>query len=660
MLPYVILGVFGGSIYALAALGIVLTYKTSGIFNFAYGGLAMLCAYVFWQMRDRWHWSQWVAIPVLLLVVAPLIGLILEGIFRPLATASAEIQIVVALGILAFCTTLVPNIWSTTPHNLAGVFPAGHFELGHNTFITWNQLGTLLITVTLAIGLSLLLKRTRLGTATRAVVDNRDLAGLIGVNAGRVGQVAWIMSIVFAAISGVMLSTQEGLVVYVLPALIIYAFAPAVAGRLTSLPIAFGGAMFMGIVVSVLTEYQSSSAVTRLEASFPYLTLFALLIGYGGRLKEVRSSLQPMVGAGVFGQGRFRLWQGVVGFVGAGILLQQILSPAKQHVVAEAMAYGVVALTIVVLTGWTGQISIAQMTFAGVGAFTVGHIAGTDGALFPLAVLVSILIAVPLGLLVGLPSLRLSGLFLALATLAFALLMDNLVFNDGNITGGLTGLSVTAAKLGPLKFDSGTSQMYLCMVVLGLAATGIYLLKKGPVGRRLQMVRDAPNAAATLGADLTLTKLAVFAAGAALAAVGGCLIAIIQQSAIPATYSYDQSLQILLLAVLGGRALVSGAFVAAALSLVKLWPGMPLFVDKWFPLTIAFTVVAIGKEPEGTIAVAIRQAQACMGVLYRRPGTHRITTGGRTRLVLNGSRPTPTVRPAAPELRDVREVATRG
>ena len=667
MLPYVILGIFGGSIYALAALGIVLTYKTSGIFNFAYGGLAMLCAYVFWQMRDRWHWSQWIAIPVLLLVVAPVIGLILEGIFRPLAAASAEIQIVVALGILAFCITLVPNIWSTTPHNLSPVFPNGHFEIESvlwfhhlHTFISWNQLGTLIITVALALGLSLLLKRTRLGTATRAVVDNRDLAGLIGVNAGRVGQVAWIMSIVFAAISGVMLSTQEGLVVYVLPALIIYAFAPAVAGRLTSLPIAFGGAMFMGIVVSVLTEYQSSSAVTRLEASFPYLTLFAILIGYGGRLKEVRSSLQPIVGAGVFGKGRFRLWHGVVAFVALGVVLPQILAASKQHVVAEAMAFGIVALTIVVLTGWTGQISIAQMTFAGVGAFTVGHIAGTDGALFPLAVLVSVLIAIPLGLLVGLPSLRLSGLFLALATLAFALLMDNLVFNDGNITGGLTGLGITAAKIGPLTFNSGTSQMYLCMVVLGLAATGVYLLKRGPVGRRLQMVRDAPNAAATLGADLTMTKLAVFAAGAALAAVGGCLVAVIQQSAIPATYSYDQSLQILLLAVLGGRALVSGAFVASALSLVKLWPGMPLFVDKWFPLTIAFTVVAIGKEPEGTIAVAVRQAQACLGVLYRRPGASRARPG-RIAVSSDGWGRSPlTASTGAAEPIEVREVATRG
>lgn len=619
MLPYIILGLFGGSIYALAALGIVLTYKTSGIFNFAYGGLAMLCAYVFWQMRDRWHWSQWIAIPVLLFVVAPVIGVVLEAIFRPLATASAEIQIVCALGILAFCIALVSRVWGTDPHGLSGIFPQGTFQLGHRTYVTWNQLGMLVITVVLGASLSVLLRRTRLGTATRAVVDNRDLAGLIGVNAGTVGKAAWIMSTMFAAISGVMLSSQEGLVVYVLPALIIYAFAPAVAGRLTNLPIAFTGAMLLGVIVSVLTEYQSTAWVSRFESSIPYVALFVLLIAYGGRLKEVRSSLQPAVGAGVFGRGRFRLQYGVVAFVGAALLLPHLIGSSKQHVVAEAMAYAIVGLTVVVLTGWTGQISIAQMSFAGVGAFTAGHIAGTHGALFPLAILVAVLIAVPLGLLIGLPSLRLSGLFLALATLAFALLMDNLVFSDSTISGGLTGLNITAAKIGPLSFNSGTSQFYLCAVVLGLAAGGVYLLKRGPVGRRLQMVRDAPNAAATLGANLTVTKLAVFAAGAALAAVGGCLIAMTQQSAIPATYSYDQSLEILLLVVLGGRALVSGAFLGGLLQLVNLWPGLPIFVHQYFPLLIAFSVVAIGKEPEGVLAVTIKQTRFCTAVLYRRP-----------------------------------------
>jgi branched-chain amino acid transport system permease protein len=286
-----------------------------------------------------------------------------------------------------------------------------------------------------------------------------------------------------------------------------------------------------------------------------------------------------------------------------------------------------------------------------VGAFTVGHIAGTNGALFPLAVLVSILIALPLGVLVGLPSLRLSGLFLALATLAFALIMDNMVFSNDSITGSLSGLVITAAKIGPLQFASGTSQFYLCLTVLGITSGGAYLLSRGPVGRRLCMVRDAPNAATTLGANLTLTKLAVFAAGAALAAVGGCLIALTQQSAIPSTYSYDKSLEILLLVVLGGRALVSGAFIAGALQFVYLLPTMPLFVDKYFPLLIAFSVVTIGQEPEGTVAVAIRQAQACLAVLYKLPRS-------------SASPPRANVEPVTAEMREVavpaRQVASHG
>ena len=112
------------------------------------------------------------------------------------------------------------------------------------------------------------------------------------------------------------------------------------------------------------------------------------------------------------------------------------------------------------------------MSFAGVGAFTAAHVAGTHGGLFPLAVLVGILIAVPVSLLIGLPSLRLSGLFLALATMAFALLMDSLVFSQDSISGGITGLNLTAAKIGPFSFASATSQFYLCAAVLALAGFG--------------------------------------------------------------------------------------------------------------------------------------------------------------------------------------------
>jgi len=640
VLPYIVLGLFGGSIYALASLGIVLTYKTTGVFNFAYGGVAMFCAYVFWQMRDRWHLSQWLAIPILLIVVAPLLGVILEGIFRPLATASAEVQIVVALGILAFFITLVPIIFGGSDHQLTSIFSLGQFRLGSQVVVTWNEAGTFLLTLAVAAGLYVLLRRTRLGTATRAVVDNRDLAGLIGVNAGTVGRVAWIISTVFAALAGILLSTDEGLVTYVLPALVIYAFAPAVLGRLTSLPLAFVGALALGLLQNVLARYSTTGFPAKVEGAIPYIALFVLLIVLGPKLKEVRSSLRPLTGRAGTGSGSPR-WQfgwGIAAAVLAAAVLPQVLGVSIQHDVAEAMAYSIIALTVVVLTGWTGQISIAQMSFAGVGAFTAAHLAGTHGSLFPLAVLVGVAIAVPLSLLVGLPSLRLTGLFLALATLAFALLMDNLVFGSTSISGGLTGLNITAAKIGPLSFKSYTAQFYLCLVVLTVVASGVFWLKRGPVGRRLQMVRDSPDAAATLGASLTLTKLAVFAAGAAVAAIGGSLLAVTQQTVDPSNFSFNQSLELLLLVVVGGRMLVAGALIAGALDLVGVLLPLPTLVDKYFPLLIAVNVIALANEPDGTLRVAARQTRYYLAVLYRLPRpkdpmvprpapVHRATTG---------------------------------
>jgi branched-chain amino acid transport system permease protein len=618
VLPYVVDGILGGAIYALAALGLVLTYKTTGVLNFAFGGVATFFGYVFWQLRDQWHLSQWISIPVLVLVVAPLLGLVLESVFRPMASQSAEVQIVVALAILSVFLTVIPLIWNDSDRALPTIFPHGQFRVTSQLVITYDRLFTFGLALVLAGGLYVLLRRTRLGTATRAVVDNRDLAGLIGVNAGTVGQVSWVISTVFAAIAGVVLGTENFLVIYILPFLVFYAFAPAVFGRLTSFPLAFIGAELLGVVQNVLEKYNSTGWVARWEAGIPYLALFLVLVVYGGRLKELRSSLRPLVGGGLGGSPWKGFSTGVTGLVLAVTVLPHVLSASYQHDVAEAMAYAVVALTLVVLTGWTGQISIAQMTFAGVGAFTAAHLAGTDGGRFLPAVLLGALICIPLGLIVGAASLRLSGIFLALASMGFALLMDQVVFNDPSITGGVTGLNLTAPRIGALSFKSPASQFYLCLFVLAAAGFGVYWLRQGPVGRRLQMVRDSPDAATTLGVNLTVTKLSVFVVGAAVASVGGALLAVTQQAVDPAQFQFSTSLTLLLLVVFGGRSLVSGAIVAGALQLVQLLP-LAGWIHRYLPLFVAVSVIGIVREPEGTIKLAARQARYCLAVLYRRP-----------------------------------------
>ena len=617
MLPYIVLGLCAGAAYSLASMGLVLTYKTTGIFNFAYGGVAMFCAFTFWQLRDRWHWNQWLALAFLLLVVAPVLGLVLEAMFRSLAASAPEVQIVVALGGLAFFTTLVPILWPTVNgQHLDSIFPSGRFTV-FGTNITADQAGTFLLACALAGALYLLLHRTRLGTAARAVVDNRDLASLVAVSPGPVSQAVWIISTIFAALAGVMLSTQEGLSTYVLPLLVIYSFAAAVLARLTSLPLAFAGSIVFGLIQNILAKYNSSGFAANLQSSLPYIAMGLLLLAYGKRLTEVRASAKAL-SSGRTTQSVSRdvaLW--VSGVVVAFAVLPEVLSGSTVHSLAEAAAYAIVALTVVVLTGWTGQISLAQMSFAAVGGFTAAHIAGTDGALFPLALLVGVLIAVPASLAVGLLALRLSGLFLALATMALALVADGLIFSTRAVSGGLTGLNLTAAKFGPISLSGVRAQYYLCAILLSLATAGAWWLRRGPVGRRLQMVRDSPNAAATLGASLTVTKLAVFAGCAAVASVGGALLAMTQTTVDPSQFSFNTSLELLLVVVLGGRSLISGAIIAGGFELVQLLP-LPTAVDKYLPLGIAISVVAIAREPEGLPQVMLAQVRASSAVLYSR------------------------------------------
>lgn len=595
--PFILIGLFSGSIYALAAMGLVLTYKTSGIFNFAYGAVAMFCGFTFWQLRDGWHITSWISLPLLLLVIAPLIGLACERLFRPVTSLSAEIQIVIALGVLAFLQAIVPLLYGGKDRALTSIFPTSTFHLGRQLAVSYTQLATLLLAGGLGLALSLALKRTRFGLAAQAVVDNRDLAEMIGVSSDSVSRVAWVISSVFAGLVGILLSSSQGLDVYTLVVVVIYAFAPAMLGKLVSLPLAFGGAMVLGVAQSVLARYGSAGSVADIEASLPYLALFVLLLVYGKGLKEVRSSLRTVSAASpTGGPGRLAGSTGVL--VAAGIALPFVLHGSLLRDISAGLVFAAIAVTLVVLTGWAGQISLAQFSFVGVGAFTAGHIGGHHGGGFVLAALLAAAIAVPLGVIIGLPSLRVSGLFLALATMAFALLLDNLVFVKRSISGGYTGMNISRPSILGLGFHSDRSFYFLAAGLFGAYALGAAVLRRGPVGRRLQMMRDAPLGASTFGVNLTLTKLAVFASCGAAAAFAGAFYGAMRQTVNPSDFAFGASLELLLLVVLGGRALVSGAMIAGAVYTLQLLPVAASF-RRFVPLGVAIGVVVVAGNPEG-------------------------------------------------------------
>jgi branched-chain amino acid transport system permease protein len=229
------------------------------------------------------------------------------------------------------------------------------------------------------------------------------------------------------------------------------------------------------------------------------------------------------------------------------------------------------------------------------------------------------LLSAPLGIVVGIVSLRLSGLYLALATLAFALIMDNIVFNRSDVSGGLTGITVARPHFLGMSFTGRASLYELTVVVFGLFAIAAYALRQGPVGRRLHILRDAPLAASTLGVNLTVTKLAVFVICGMVASYGT-----LQQAITPLDFMWQTSLTLLLLVVLGGRSVISGALIAGGTYAVQLI--IPGSVEKYVPLLIALGVIALAQEPEGTIALSRRETARVLAVLRplprRRPRPH--------------------------------------
>lgn len=666
--PFMVIGIFTGSIYGLAAMGVVLTYKTTGIFNFAYGAVAMFCAFTYWQLHDAWHVTGWVSMPVLLLVVAPLFGVGFEGIFRFFSGASAEIPMVATLALLSVLQVAAVLMWGGVARPLQPIFPRSTFLLGGNLHVGWDQLGTLLVSLALGGALWFLLRHTRFGTATRAVVDNGDLAGIIGVNAGNIRRGAWIVSSMFGALVGILLSPTQGLDVNQLVLVVIYAFAPAVLGFVFGMPWAFAGALGLGILQSVLSRWSSSGTVADLEACIPYLALFVLLIVLGNRLKEAGVAVRPMAAATAGGSGApqelagsgspgsiplngssqspngsdpapvrarsFRSRNGQAAIrsrtqrplaLGSGVfvlalLLPAVLSGPKLGDFTVAVIWATIALTLVVLMGWAGQISLAQFSFVGVGAFCVGHLAGSHGQHFLLATLVGMAISLPLGLLLGLPSLRLSGLYFMLATFAFALIMDTLVFNRPDVSGGLTGITDPRPRIFGISFTGRVSLYELVLVVFGVMALGAYAVNVGPIGRRLNILRDSPLAASTLGVNLTVTKLVTFAICSAVAALGGALYGGYLQAINPQNFQWSVSLELLLLVVLGARTMITGAVIAGAVvGVQQLVAATSPSIVNYIALTVAVGVIGLARQPEGTVAISVAEARRCMTVLRPRP-----------------------------------------
>jgi branched-chain amino acid transport system permease protein len=604
-----ILGLCTASIFALAACGLVLTYTTTGVFNFAHGAIGMLGAFAYWQLQVDWGWPVPLALIAVLLVLAPALGLVIErGIMRGLTDAPETVRIVVTISLLVALLGIGLWLWSPQqPHQTPSLFPGHTLDL-LGVRISWHQASAFVIAAAVAAGLRLLLFRTRMGLDMRAAVDSRPLALLHGARPDRSAALAWAISCSLAALAGILISGSLGTLSHVnLTLLIVSAYAAAMVGRLRSLPMTFLGALILGLADSYAIGYVPSSNAyfSTFRFVIPVVVLFVVLLVLPNqqlRSRAVSASREDIP---------LPSWRTAAltaaGIVACAVVVASIVSDADALRASKIIGIALIAISLVPLTGFAGQVSLCQMSFAGIGAIVMAH-HGQGGN--PAGVLLAAVICGLVGAVIALPALRLSGIYLALSTAAFAVFLDRWFF------------TLPAFDIGPLHikvFDLGvlavrpvdlpgidTTDRSTQMIVLSIAFALIYLLvvavRRSTFGQRLLAMKDSPAACATVGIDLTRLKLAVFSLSAAMAGVGGALYAGTLGSVGYERFNVFESLPLLLLAVVGGIGAASGAVFAGVVL-----GGFPIATGIWPFLTNLNRVlpgtmgVALGRNPNGAV-----------------------------------------------------------
>jgi branched-chain amino acid transport system permease protein len=602
-----IVGLSTAAIYAIIGSGLVLTYATTGVFNFAHGAAGMLAAFAYWQLAVGWGWPVPVALAVVLLVLAPAFGLAVERVvLRPVQQLGDAEKLVMTVALLSGSIAVARWVWDpNVPRPLAPFFVGRTpIHIGSAT-VTWHQAITMVVAVAVAVSLRALLYRTRAGAEMRATVDDRALAGLTGADPLRANRLAWVLGTQLAAVGGILIASTVALDASQLSLLIVSAYTAAIFGRLRSLPLTFLGAIVVGCLESYLAGYLPQNPyLPGLRLAAPALLLFAALLIFPhgrlrGGLRKVASVPLPTI------RGTAWLAAAIVAF---GAVLALTLGDARLITYGTMFSLGVIALSYVPLAGYAGQISLCQLSMAGLGAVTWAHL-GDRGQLWALAAAIAVPAVV--GAVIAVPALRLSGVYLALGTAAFAVTLDRWVFTLPAFhvlgvriavfdTGSVT---VSGPSLFGHSVDSPAGLTVFAAVGLALATAAVAVVRRGRFGRRLIASRDSEAAYATLGGGLLPTRVAVFALSSGIAGLGGALYGMQLRTITADQFGFVAGLPIFLVAVVGGLgALGTGMFTGVALvGVANVLLGVAPWSADVVALLPALAGLGLGRHPEGAV-----------------------------------------------------------
>lgn len=625
LLQFTILGIASGAVYAIAASGVVITYTATGVFNFAHGGVGMLSAFAYWHLREEWGVPTVLAVLLVLGGVGPLVGLALERMFRGLRDAEVGIAIVLPIAVTVLCIGLAQYTFATDEaHNLSPMVPGTVEILGAT--ITWDDVVKLAVAVLIAVGLRALLFRTRTGTTMRAVVDDPSLAAMHGASATAVARLAWVLGTELAVVAGILIGSGTNLDATTLTFVVVSAYGAAVIGGLHSLPLTFLGAIGLGLAQSWGAAFWFPKGESdffladgeqwrRIGLSLPGLFLFlaVLLLPHArlavGYRRARRNPPVPGLRASLVR---------AMAFVAAVGAVAELLPAEHLGDATRALVFSVILLSLVVLTGYSGQVSLAQYVFVAVGAWAMGSVLGGASAL---GIVAAAIAPVGLAVLVAVPALRLQGLYLALITFGFASVSRDLLIQDHAFFGG-DPVEVGRPALLGVSFDSDQRFVVLCGAVFAVLGVLVLALRRGALGRRFSAVRDSEAACATLGLDPRGTRLLAFCLSASIAGVGGALYGGTLLTVSDMPFEPINNIVLFLFAVVGGVTTVSGAFTGGVLFalLPYVQSREPTLAGLVFA-GIAAVALSLGRHPDGLAGILASRVTSWRTRLVRRSTT---------------------------------------
>jgi branched-subunit amino acid ABC-type transport system permease component len=596
LLPFVVAGLVAGSLYGLAATGLVLTYKTSGVFNFAHGAIGAAGAYLVYDLRDRSGWPAWLAIAVVVGIAAPLLGLVLSVLAAKLSTVSTAQRVVATVGVLLIIQGAVQLRFGVAAITFHASLPTSTFRVA-GVNVGYDQLVTALVAVAALAGLEVLFRTARAGLQMRAVADNDELLGLAGQTPAAVRAKAWMLGAAFAAASGILLAPAVGLDALVLTLVVVQAFGAAAVGRFQSTTLAFVGGVGIGVVQSLLNAPTVRDVVPfvsdlpGLDQAVPFLVLFAVLLAT--RPDRFRERAIPRAPRSRLARPPALVAAVALAGLGTTIALPFLFS-TRVPVYTLGAVFVVVFASLYLLSEVSNQVSLCQVAFVAVGATTFCHV--TTGLGFPwlVGVLAAGLVAVPMGALVAIPAIRLSGLFLALATLGFGVLVEKLLYARGIMFGAYG--SRTGSRPHLLGLAGQRPYYFLCTAFAVGALAFVVAIRRSRLGRLLDGLADSPLALATHGSSVNVTRVLVFCISAAMAGVAGALYvgvvgSVSSSGASPtALVSFNSLVWLAVLAFVGRSPVISPMLAAFALAVLPSYLTDPNTTQH---LTIGFGVVAV-------------------------------------------------------------------